>query len=172
MAELFLLDSNAFITPYRLYYPFDFAQGFWDQLGETLKLDNVSLLDVVVSEVSKNEDELSEWLSGLEGIHQATVRVPSIVRNYGMVLEFVQKSGYYTDGALRDWARGDIADPWLIATAMETGATIVTIEKKAGSLSKKNPSKNAKIPDVAEYFGVKCKDLFYYMRQMGFRLNR
>lgn len=59
MAEKYLLDSNIFITPHRLYYPFDFAQGFWDQLEEKLKLDNVSVLDVVVSEVSKLEDELS-----------------------------------------------------------------------------------------------------------------
>ena len=51
MAEKYLLDSNIFITPHRLYYPFDFAQGFWDQLEEKLKLDNVSVLDVVVSEV-------------------------------------------------------------------------------------------------------------------------
>ena len=59
MAEKYLLDSNVFITPHRLYYPFDFARGFWDQLEEKLKLDNVSVLDVVVSEVSTLEDELS-----------------------------------------------------------------------------------------------------------------
>ena len=47
MSKIFLLDSNVFITPYRLYYPFDFAQGFWDQLAEKLKLDNVAVLDVV-----------------------------------------------------------------------------------------------------------------------------
>ena len=32
MAEKYLLDSNIFITPHRLYYPFDFAEGFWNQL--------------------------------------------------------------------------------------------------------------------------------------------
>ena len=39
MIDKYLLDSNVFITPHRLYYPFDFAPGFWDQLAEKLKLD-------------------------------------------------------------------------------------------------------------------------------------
>ena len=44
MIDKYLLDSNVFITPHRLYYPFDFAPGFWDQLAEKLKLDNVTAM--------------------------------------------------------------------------------------------------------------------------------
>lgn len=28
--ETFLVDSNSLITPYKMYYPFDFAGKFWD----------------------------------------------------------------------------------------------------------------------------------------------
>lgn len=31
--EIFLIDSNAFITPYRNYYQFTFAPSFWKQLN-------------------------------------------------------------------------------------------------------------------------------------------
>jgi len=41
MSKIFLLDSNTFITPYRLYYSFDFAPGYWQQLATSLQLDNV-----------------------------------------------------------------------------------------------------------------------------------
>ena len=139
MAEKYLLDSNIFITPHRLYYPFDFARGFWDQLEEKLKLDNVSVLDVVVSEVSKLEDELSTWIGNLEDFEALSVKAAPFVVNYGKVLTYVQDCGLYREEALRNWARGDIADPWLIAVAMDTGATIITEESSAGTgLSVKN----------------------------------
>ena len=171
MAEKYLLDSNIYITPHRLYYPFDFAQGFWDQLEEKLKLDNVSVLDVVVSEVSKLEDELSTWIGSLEDFEALSVKAAPFVGNYGKVLTYVQDCGLYREEALRNWARGDIADPWLIAVAMDTGATIITEEASAGTgLSAKNKSRNAKLPDVANHFGVKCENLFYFMRQMKFKL--
>ena len=47
MKEKFLLDANTFITPYKNYYPFDFASGFWTQLKPKLKLDSVYVLDVL-----------------------------------------------------------------------------------------------------------------------------
>lgn len=171
MAEKYLLDSNIFITPHRLYYPFDFAEGFWNQLEEKLKLDSVTVLDVVVAEVSKLEDELSSWLENLEDFETLSVRSPAIVTNYGKVLSYVQHCGLYREEALRNWARGDIADPWLIAAAMDTGAVIITVEQTAGTgLSAHNPSRNAKLPDVAAHFNIKCENLFYFMRQMNFKL--
>ena len=170
MNEKFLLDSNVFITPHRLYYPFDFALGFWEQLEDVLKNDNVSVLDVVVLEVSKLEDELSTWIGSLEGFKPVSVKSASFVANYGKVLSYLQNCGYYREEALRNWAKGDLADPWLIAVAMETGATIITEETPAGVLTKTNKSRNAKIPDVASHFGIKCENLFYFMRQMKFKL--
>lgn len=170
MTEIYLLDANVFITPHRLYYPFDFAQGFWDQLAEKLKLDNVAVLDIVVSEVSKMEDELSSWIGNLEEFESLSIKAPSFVANYGRVLNYVKDCGLYREGALRSWARGDIADPWLIAVAMDTGAVIITEETSAGPISPKNKSRNAKLPDVAAHFGVKCANLFYFMRQMKFKL--
>ena len=44
--ELFLIDSNSLITPYRTYYPFDLAPGFWNQVGNHIELGSIILLDV------------------------------------------------------------------------------------------------------------------------------
>lgn len=170
MAEKYLLDANVFITPHRFYYPFDFAPGFWDQLAEKLMFDNVTVLDVVVSEVSKMEDELSSWIGDLEDFESLSIKSPVYITNYGKVLNYIKDCGLYRVEALRSWARGDIADPWLIAVAMNTGAVIITEETSAGPISPKNKSRNAKLPDVAAHFGVKCENLFYFMRQMKFKL--
>lgn len=111
MSEKYLLDSNIFISPHRRYYPFDFAQGFWNQLAEKLKLDNVAVLDVVVSEVSKMEDELSLWIESLEQFNSLSIKTSSFVANYGEVLNYVKDCGLYREEALRNWAVGNIADP-------------------------------------------------------------
>lgn len=171
MPKIFLLDSNVFITPYRLYYPFDFAPGYWQQLEASLQLDNVKVPDVVFKEVSRMEDELSVWIKNLSSFKPLPTKASSVLANYRKVLSYVQSCGLYKDEALRNWAQKDIADPWLIAVAMELKAIIITEEVSVGSgLSTKNPSKNAKLPDVANYFGVKCERLFYFMREMNFKL--
>lgn len=171
MADIFLLDSNVFITPYRNYYPFDFAPKYWQQLMATFQLNNVKVLDVVFQEVTKYEDELSDWIKNQGNLTPLSTKTSSILVNYGKVLNYVQSCGLYKDEALRNWSQEYVADPWLIAVAMDLNATIITEETPVGSgLSTKNPSRNAKLPDVAKNFGVKCENLFYFMRQMNFKL--
>lgn len=171
MADIFLLDSNVFITPYRNYYPFDFAPKYWQQLMATFQLNNVKVLDVVFQEVTKYEDELSDWIKNQGNLTPLSTKTSSILVNYGKVLNYVQSCGLYKNEALRNWSQAYVADPWLIAVAMDLNATIITEETPVGSgLSTKNPSRNAKLPDVAKNFGVKCENLFYFMRQMNFKL--
>jgi len=49
-------------------------------------------------------------------------------------------------------------------------AVIITMESGSGPISLKNPSKNAKIPDAAKQFGIRCENLFYFMRMMKMQL--
>ena len=67
--------------------------------------------------------------------------------------------------------KGIVADPWLIAAAAVNHYTIVTFEKPNDGLNARNPSKNAKIPDVASEFGVETVDLYSMMRELGFMLR-
>ena len=39
--EVFLIDTNALLTPHLMYYPFDLAPSFWEQLEEKLKVATV-----------------------------------------------------------------------------------------------------------------------------------
>ena len=170
MTEKFLLDSNILIEPHRLYYPFDFAKGFWDQMEQKITDESVYVLDVVEAEIKRNEDELAKWLKEIDHFKSVSVKQIEIIDNYRKVLDYIQNSGYYHEQALRKWAQGEVADSWLIAAAITMDATIITMEKASSNLSTKNKSKNAKIPNVAEAFDIQCYDLFYFMRQTGFRL--
>ena len=99
-----------------------------------------------------------------------SVQSALFVTSYEKVLSYVQNCGFYKEEALRNWSRYGVVDPWLIAVAMEIGATIITGEITAGKLTEKNKSKNAKIPDVANNFKIQYENLFYFMRQMNFKL--
>lgn len=95
---------------------------------------------------------------------------PDILMNYGKVLQYVQNHPCYKQSALQEWSKASVADAWIIATAVACGYTIVTFEKAVGNLSERNPSKNAKIPNVASEFGVSVVTLYDMMRTLGFHL--
>lgn len=168
VSEKFLIDANILITPYKTFYPFDFAPSFWNQLSTKLGLDSVAILDVAKEEVEKGDDELSEWMRGLNGIE--VINKATIITKYAEVINHVSTSPFYNDKALREWSRDEVADPWLIAAAATYGYTIITFERGLGSLNASQPSGRPKIPDVGQAFGVQCQDLYYFMRKMGFSL--
>lgn len=168
--EKFLIDSNSLITPYKMYYPFDFARKFWDQLYEKIENQEVVMLDLVKQELVKGDDDLSEWVSSIDNELILDRRDPNILSNYGEVLAHLQVSGLYQEKALVAWSQAHIADPWLIATARTYGFTIITLEKPNGGLKAQNKVGSAKIPDVCNAFDVQCKDLFYMMRALSFMM--
>lgn len=165
----YVLDANVFIQPYRLFYPFDLAPSFWRQLHKALGSSDVILLDVVLKELKKNEDELSSWLSDIPNLIPQSTQQTDIIGFYGQVLQYLQNCGLYREEAVRQWAERDCADPWIIAYAASRDATIITFETSGhpqlGQLAKK-----AKIPDVAFHFNVTCENLYSFMRDKNFSL--
>ena len=168
--EIFLIDSNSLITPYKLYYPFDFAKRFWDQLYDKIMQREVIILDLVTDELLKGKDELSEWIERIDRSLILDRREQEILAKYREILTYIQTCGLYKEKALINWAHANIADPWLIATAFTYGYTVITLEKSNGGLKGQNKLGSAKIPDVCDAFHVPCKDLFYMMRALSFRI--
>lgn len=165
--EIFLIDSNALITPFRFYYAFDLVPPYWKELKKHLDSGEEVILDAVKDEIEKGQDDLSKWLSSVSHLAIVPKITEQTVKEYQNVMQFVASSGYYTERALTTWAPENIADPWLIASAKANGYTLVTQEVRSRGLSKKTPNRSAKIPDVAEYLGVKAIDIFEMMRRLG-----
>lgn len=169
--EIFLIDANSLITPYLTFYPFDFAPGFWEQLANSIRNGQVAILDVVKAEILRGNDELKSWMEQLEIEKYIDHRATPILQRYGQVLQHIQNNPVYKAAVLAEWSRETVADPWLIATAASYNYTIITFEEANRGLSSRNPSKNAKIPDVADAFGVKTEKLYYMMRELGLKLG-
>jgi len=170
--EVFLVDSNTFITPYKTYYPFDIAPSFWMFLRENIENGNIVILSKVYEEVERGKDSLSEWLQNID-FAQADHRVPKILAIYGQVLTHIQDgesplgTHLYNEKALREWADNDRADGWLIATAKAESYTLISFEKPNSALGT-SASSHPKIPDVAAALSVECRNLYDMMRALGF----
>jgi hypothetical protein len=170
IVKRFLLDTNILITPYQNYYPFDMAPHYWEQISDYIKRGNIVILDKVFIEAQKGDDQLSEWMKN-EITEQYNHKSPDVIHSYGSVLDYIQTCGLYKESALRMWADNETADAWLIATAMVSELCIVTLEARSGGLSKSLPSKEAKIPDVCDHFGVETISLFEMMRRLKISLS-
>ena len=64
----YLIDSNSLITPARLYYSFDFACSFWEQLKDNIENEKIIILDSVYNEINKSDDELSSWIKSINKV--------------------------------------------------------------------------------------------------------
>ena len=170
--SVFLVDTNALITPYQQYYPFDFAKSFWDQIRSCIESGKIAILDMVKLELQNGDenDPLKRWIEETEIQLFVDHREPSILEQYANVLQYVQDCGFYNDTALATWSQLTVADPWLIATAKAKGYVLVTFETNIHVLDEKNKTKRVRIPDVANHFGVKIVNLFDMMRELRVHL--
>ena len=165
--EIFLVDSNSFMTPYRFYYAFDLVPAYWNAILEFIKSGRVVVLDMVKSEIDNGEDDLSRWMSEADNLKVIPHVNESTIGKYQEIIQFIATSGFYKESALNTWAQRNVADPWLIASAATNGYTLVTEEVGTNNLSTKQPQKSAKIPDVARKFEVKTINIYEMMRRLG-----
>lgn len=170
-SEKFLIDANTLMTASRFFYAYDLAPSFWETFEEEIKAGNIVLLDMVKAEIDKGQDELKEWVSEREDDFQVCNHIDSeIIPKYAEVMQYIQECGFYNERGLNEWARNEVADPWLIAAAAVKDYKLITFEQSAGSLNVKNKSGRVKIPDVAKHFDVEVHNLFQMMRQLKIKI--
>lgn len=168
MPDIFMFDTNSFITPYKTYYSFDFAPQFWRFIEEKMQNGNIVVLDKVYNELLDGDDDLCTWAKECDAFKVIEHKNPEILAKYSEVLEYIQVCGYYNERALAEWADEKVADAWLIASAIVNGYIVVTFESTSGGLNTSSKSSNPKIPDVCKHFNVGCVNLFTALRDLSF----
>lgn len=167
---MFLLDSNIYISFYERYYPVEIFPSFWDEFTKILNTR------IIIPKVVVDENYQSQWFAKeyLKTNYQKQLfDHKTCMKEWGEVLEYISESSFYNDKALwsdRGWANEHIADGWLIAIAKNKGYVIVTDEMANINLNSNYPSKNAKLPDVAKAFDVKCISRLDFFREIGLKI--
>jgi hypothetical protein len=140
------MDANTYIQAKNFHYNMSFCPAYWDWLDKQFANGEIVSIQIVYDELTDGSDELAEWVKNRKGqfIGVSDDRTQEIyieIVNYVMDME--GKKQQHKDTFLEK------ADPWLIAKALATGATIVTHEV----LDPPNSTK-VKIPNICKKFGV------------------
>lgn len=151
----YLLDANTYIEAKNHYYHMDVCPGFWQWLDVQFEQDRIASVEMVFAELKTYGDDLSEWVKERKE-HFIAVADEETQTIFADIAQFLADGNY--NAANRDNFLGG-ADPWLIAKAKSTGATVVTHESMVPPESMK-----VKIPNVCREFGVKFIGTFQLLR--------
>lgn len=162
--KVFVLDANVLIDPARSYYAFDLVPAFWRLMVDLAKSGSIESIDRVHAELRKGNDDLADWAQRDFAHAFARTDVPTVVRAYAEVVQWVETEQQYRTAARTDFADG--ADGWLVAYAMAHGRIVATNEKATPESKVRVP-----LPNVCVAFDVEYVGLFEMLRRLGVRVT-
>jgi hypothetical protein len=168
--EVFIIDSNALITPYNAYYSFEIAPSFWTNVEKRIISKSIVVLDKVFDEIVAKKDKLNDWLRDIQGLEQIDHKNAGIIQNYGRVISHIQSCGLYTPVALNTWSQEQFADPWIVAAALTNHYTVISLEAPIYGLNTNQKSDKPKIPNICDQLNIKHQNLYYMMNRLAIKL--
>lgn len=139
-----LLDANTLIAANKDYYPFDRVPEYWEWIPYQGEIGNIKIPVEIWDEFTPKLKALQDWKRGNRDAlvldHEGyDADVPTILAQYGDNL---------TERELDRIGK----DPFLIAAAFRTGATVVSREGTKRSLKRAN----RRVPDICADLGINC----------------
>lgn len=156
----YIIDANCFIQAHRVTYPIDIFPFYWSCIAALLKDRQIYSLDIIRRELCQGGDSLSSWISS--EIPEECFADESISEEkFSNVVSYIYNCSQYTQSAKRQFLADGVADPWLVAFALEKESTIVSYE-----VSAPESRRRIKLPDVCSHFGVRCITPIEMLREM------
>ncbi len=159
MSKIYSLDSNALIEPWNKYYSIQLCPEYWEILDRLGKEGRIFCTEEVKREIEKVDDGLKSWLS----------KRPHLVKSISNEVQqklreiLVSFPNIISVGADRS-----MADPWVIAHAFVTNATVVS---KEYAVPERQKDSRIKIPDVCRHFGVPCINDLQFVNEVGIKFS-
>ena len=161
--EIYCLDANVLIQAWQKYYSPDICPEYWELLNNFGESGKLFIPALVHEEITRTEDELSNWLK----LSKIPIRpiTESVTKCLNKIYSTNPNHKYLVDSV-----KGrSLADPWVIAHAIDERAIVVTKEEKVTASNKKK--NKIKIPDVCENMNVNCINDFQLIRKLGIKFS-
>ena len=158
---IYCLDANVLIQAWQKYYSPKFCPEYWDILNDLGIQGRIFIPEIVQEEITRTEDDLSKWLK------ESKIPVRKISEQVTKCLQSIYSKNQIHKQLVDNTRNRSLADPWLIAHAINENATVVTKENKETAAN----SKRVKIPNVCENMGVKWIDDFQFIKEIGINFN-
>jgi hypothetical protein len=149
----YLVDSNIFLQAKNLHYRFEFCSHFWSWLEKAHTAGMVCSTSKVKKELMKGQDDdpVKKWVATLpDTFFIPDDTDPKVISKYREIMLWTASNTHFKPAAKVEFARAEVADAFLIATAMAYNQEIITHE-----LSNPDRKNKIQIPDAAAHFGVK-----------------
>lgn len=151
----YLLDTNIFIQAKNLHYGFDFCPAFWDWIVREHAAGKVLSIEHVSDELQAGQDDLSTWSSQLDAGFFVSPDAATLAAAARVSAWVTQQN--YEPAAINTFLQ--VADYWLVATALAGGHTVVTHEVPSPSIKK------IKIPNACVGAGVPFMTPYQMLRR-------
>lgn len=161
IAIKYCLDANVLIQAWQKYYNPKFCPDYWEVLIELGKRGIIFIPELVYEEITRTEDELSKWLKS------STIPIEKISEPVTKCLQEIYLTNPAHKNLVDNTKARSLADPWVIAHAINESAVVVTKEEKVTALS----SKRIKIPNVCENMGVRWINDFQFIDELDIKFK-
>lgn len=151
----YIVDTSS-LTQMRRTYPKDVFPGAWDKLDSLAESGILLSVENVHEELKSQDDIVSEWAEKFSHIflpldEAIQIKVRAILKSHKNLVDLKKIKSE--------------ADPFVVATAILKGCTVVTEEKPSGGPNK------SKIPDVCKAYGVECIPIIEMLRREELKLK-
>jgi predicted nucleic acid-binding protein len=160
-ATKYCLDANVLIQAWQKYYNPKFCHDYWEVLTELGKQERIFIPELVFEEITRTEDDLSKWLKS------SKILIEKISEPVTKCLQEIYLANPVHKNLVDNSKARSLADPWVIAHAMNESAIVVTKEEKVTALS----SKRIKIPNVCYNMGIRWINDFQFIHEIGIKFN-
>ena len=159
--EIYCLDTNILIEAWQKYYSPKFCPEYWDVLNELGHQGRIFISEMVFEEITRTDDDLSKWLKN------SKIPVRKIDEQVTRCLQSIYATNPIHKRLVDSTRARSLADPWVIAHAINEKATVVTRENKETALN----SKRIKIPNVCDNMGVHWINDFQLIEELDIQFT-
>jgi hypothetical protein len=147
----YCVDTSGWLDGWQRHYPPDVFPTLWEKINALIEAGEIISSEEVYFELERKSDDLHNWIKArkqmLVPLDEAIqLRVVTLLAEYPRLVD-----------TLRGRSK---ADPFVIATAMERNAVVVTGEIISGNLDK------PRIPDVCQVKKIRCMNFLQMIREL------
>ncbi|HET9056831.1 MAG TPA: DUF4411 family protein [Chitinophagaceae bacterium] len=161
LTEKYCLDANVLIQAWQKYYSPKFCTDYWDVLNQLGNNKKIFIPEIVAEEIIRTEDDLSLW------IKSSRIPIHPINGDVANCLKQIYDSNPSHQYLVANSGQHSLADPWVIAHAMNQKATVVTKEIKDFY----NKPTRIKIPHVCDNMNVRWINDFELIEELRIKFN-
>jgi len=154
---IYCLDANVIIEAWQKYYSPTFCPDYWELLNDFGQNNKMFIPESVYEEIIRTDDDLSIWLK------KSNIPVHKINESVTKCLQTIYSKNPVHKFLVDNTKARSLADPWIIAHAINEKATVVTKEEKVTALN----SKRIKIPNVCDNMGIRWINDFQLIEELN-----